>query len=253
MTVTTITKIAATLLGSLTLLNAAQTAPSHVTASAVVERASTAYSASSRGIIGMQRHFSTVVSGGPLHHTEESDSGLLLKDGAFVKIKYYRIARDGKPFSTDEIAKREEQTNQGWAAGKLFFKEPYDHRFVSDYHVTDGPCTDCAEGSLALKFSSTIHDAQHGSGTMWVETSTARVLKLSYVPYALPPHATSGSVTETSTEPLHGLWYVTRIQETFAGRAFLISGSGTFNARIDHFRRFESLKEGETALADGTI
>lgn len=248
-----VAKVAAILLGTVGLLSAAPTPSSHVTPATLVERAAKAFSASTRGIIGMQRHFSTVISGGPLHHTEDSDSGLLLNDGAFVKIKYYRIARDGKPFSSGEISKRESQTNQDWAAGKVFFKEPYDRRFLSDYHFSDASCTDCPSGSVALKFTSSIHDAQHGSGMMWIETSTARVLKLSYVPYALPPHATSGSVSETSSEPLHGLWYVTRIHETFGGRAFLISGSGTFNATIDHFRRFEALKDGEAALADGTI
>ena len=47
----------------------------------LVLRAAAVYTANVRGIIGMQRHFSTVLHAGPVHHTEESDSGLLMKDG----------------------------------------------------------------------------------------------------------------------------------------------------------------------------
>src|ERR1700730_2437375 len=111
---------------------------------ALVLRAATVYATNVRGVIGMQRHFSTVLHAGPIHHTEESDSGQLMKDGSFVKIKYVRIADDGKAFSAKQIAQRDAQTNQDWTVGKIFFKEPYDRRFLSEY-VFDSPqaCTAC--------------------------------------------------------------------------------------------------------------
>src|ERR1700687_15544 len=82
------------LLGAMTLEVPAKT--SHgPPVPALVLRAAAVYTANVRGIIGMQRHFSTVLHAGPVHHTEESDSGLLMKDGSFIKIKYVRIADDG--------------------------------------------------------------------------------------------------------------------------------------------------------------
>ena len=98
-----------------------------------------------------------------------------------------------------------------------------------------------------------MHDGQHGSGRMWIDQANAQVVKLIYAPYALPPHATSGSVTETTAETLSNLWYVVRIEETYAGREFLFRGTGTFTAVQDHFQRFTTVTEGESAVQNGTI
>lgn len=220
----------------------------------IVERAIAAYETAVHGIIGMQRHFSTVIDAGIARHTEQSDSGLLLKDGAFVRAHYYRVVEDGKEFSATELAGRDKQTNEGWSAGKVFFKEPYDRRFVGDYQFdTAGGCADCASGTVRVTFESRKHDAQHGAGTMWIDPANAQVVKLTYVPYAFPPHATSGTVTETTAQVLPNLWYVARIEETYAGRALLLRGTATFTASMDHFQRFATLADGEDAVRDGTI
>lgn len=228
--------------------------PSGATVPAIVERAVATYTKSVQGVVGMQRHFSTSISAGPVHHSEVSESGLLLSDGVFVAIEYYRIVDDGKVFSSQQVAQRNTQTNQDWSAGKVFFKEPYDRRYLGDYRFdASASCPDCPSGTVAVKFSSSIRDAQHGNGTMWIDEATARVGKLTYGPNALPPHATSGSVTETSGAALPDLWYVTRIDETFAGRVLVVSGHGTFTGVVDHFQRFGSSADGMTALHNGTI
>jgi len=232
----------------------APTAAAPETAASIVERAASAYAADVHGILGMERHFSTVISAGAIQHSEVSDSGLLLNDGAFVKIKYYRIVRDGKTFSKPAIAARDAQTNRDWTAGKVFFKEPYDRRYIHDYRFElRTPCSDCPAGTVAVSFASAAHDTQHGEGKMWISTSTWQVQRLSYVPYVLPPHATSGSVTEVSSEVLPNMWYVTRIEQAYRGRDFIISGTGTFTGTVDHFRRFHSESDGETALKEATI
>ena len=88
---------------------------------------------------------------------------------------------------------------------------------------------------------------------MWIERLSGRVTRLTYTPNQLPPHATQGTVTETSSEPLPGLWYVTSIEERFEGRAFLMHGSATFSGVFDHFRRFPSVSSGQIALEDHSI
>src|ERR1700694_1387452 len=128
--------------------------------------AAAVYTANVRGIIGMKRHFSTVLHAGPVHHTEESDSGLLMKDGSFVKIKYVRIADDGKAFSAQQIAQRDAQTNQDWTVGKIFFKEPYDRRFIGEYVFTPPQhCTACPAGTVAVTFGGSIREPHHGTAT----------------------------------------------------------------------------------------
>jgi hypothetical protein len=221
----------------------------------IVLRASTTFDSTLHGVVGMQRHFSTEVRVGPVTHEEESDSGLLMQDGRFVEIAYFRIVRDGHPFSPSQIQQRDDETNRAWAAGKVFFKEPYDDRYIGDYsfELPQTSCSGCPPGTEAISFASTIHDAQHGSGTMYVDTSNGVVVKLSYTPYVLPSHASSGTVTETGGWGLPDLWYALRINGTYAGQMFLISGTGTFNGVFDNFRRFASLSAGEAALRDQTI
>lgn len=212
------------------------------------------YQNSLRGVIGMQRHFTTIINAGIAKHSEQSSSGLLLNSDDFAGAHYYRIVDDGKAFTAAQVKDRDTQTNQGWSAGKIFFKEPYDRRFVADYTFTTvSPCTTCPTGTVAITFSSGKHDDQHGSGTMWIDSARHRVVKLTYVPYALPQHATSGTVTETSGQALPNLWYVVRIDEVYAGRELLFRGTGTFTGIMDHFQRFATLAAGKNALANGTI
>jgi hypothetical protein len=233
---------------------AAADQPSAATVPAIVTRAVDAYTKDVQGFVGMQRHFSTSISAGPVHHNEQSDSGLLLNDGSFVALAYYHITRDGSAFTAAQIAERDTQTTQNWLAGKVFFKEPYDRHYVGDYRFDASvACKDCAQGTVAVGFSSAAHDAQHGAGTMWIDEATARVEKLTYVPYAFPPHATSGSATETTGEPLPNLWYVTRIEQTYGGRLLFVSGTGKFTAVVDHFQRFTTSEDGMAALHNGTI
>ncbi len=208
-----------------------------------------------RGVVSMQRHFVTEVNGGVVKHGEQSDSGQLMHDGRFVKITYYRIVRDGHPFSLSQIQQRNDETNKDWAAGKVFFKEPYDRQYMRDYSFEppQAACSACPAGTQAVSFASTIHDSQHGNGVMYINTSNGHVVKLTYSAYVLPPHASSGSVTETGGEALTGLWYVVRIDQTYRGHALVITGTGTFTGVFDHFRRFPSVAAGEAALQNQTI
>ena len=219
----------------------------------VVTRASVQYASQVKGLVGMQRHFNTVIDAGIVKHREASDSGMLMREGAFVEAKYYKIADDGRAFTTKQIDDRDAETNKGWSEGKIFFKEPYDPRFMADYRFAAAACADCRTGTVAVAFTSDLRDTQHGNGTLVIDEAAGRIEKTTYVPNALPPHATTGRVTETSTQALPDLWYVTRIEEVYEGRAFLLKGSATFIATFDHFQRFATVAEGETAVREGTI
>lgn len=216
----------------------------------VVRRASEAYAQSVAGTVGMQRHFKTVIAGGPVHHTEESDSAIIFSDGVFVDAAYYRIVDDGRPLSANDVNKRTTQTVNDWRAGKVFFKEPYDPHFMNDYQFRELPvCSGCPAKAVAVHFESAIRDMQHGSGTMTID-ATGHVLTVTYAPNALPPHATAGEITEVTGEPIVGLWYVTRIEQKYQGRYAIFHGYGTFSGSFDHFRRFPNASTAEAALRD---
>jgi hypothetical protein len=220
----------------------------------IVQRAATTYAADVRGAVGMQRHFSTTIKAGPVRHTETSDSGVLFQNGAFVKIKYYQVVQDGKTFSSAKLQARETQTNSDWAAGKIFFKEPYDGRYLGDYSFSQPQvCSGCPKTLLVVNFTSALGDTQHGNGMMWIDSTTNRVKELIYTPNVLPSHATSGSVTEISSNPAPGIWYVTRIDESYRGHELIVTGTGTFTGTFDRIRRFASLAQGQAALDAGTI
>jgi hypothetical protein len=220
----------------------------------LVQNVALAYAAGLHGPIGMDRHFSTTIKAGPVTHTETSDSGILFNNGAFVKVKYYQITDDAKAFSPEQLAERESQTNKDWLAGKIFFKEPYDPRYMGDYSFSEPQaCSGCPSGQLAINFKSTLQDSQHGNGIMWIDPARTRVTQLTYTPNALPSHATSGTVTEVSSDPTPGIWYVTRIDQVYQGHEFFVKGTGKFSGTFDRIRRFPSLAEAEAALDAGTI
>ena len=220
----------------------------------IVQRASSVYAHSVAGLVGMQRHFKTVIGAGPVHHTEESDSAVLFNDGVFVDAAYYRIVDDGRPISQTDLNKRTAQTVEDWRAGRVFFKEPYDPHFMSDYRFQPPTkCNGCPANAVAVQFDSSIRDMQHGSGTLIIDGVSGRVLSLTYAPNALPPHATSGEITEVSGEPIDGLWYVTRIEQKYQGKYAIFHGSGTFSGSFDHFRRFANSSTAEAALRDAKL
>jgi hypothetical protein len=239
----------------LAVAGSARTNAGSLAVPSVVTQASIAFSASMHGLVAMQRHFTTEVQSGPITHEEQSDSGQLMHDGQSVQIAYYRIVRDGREFSPSQLRQRSDAATGDWLAGKVYFKEPYDARYVSDY-TFGAPqlrCTACPAGTEAVSFTSAIHDAQHGQGEMYIDPHNARVVRLTYVPYVLPPHASSGSVTEIGGQALHDLWYVVHIDETYRGHAFVISGMGTFTGVFDHFRRFPNLTTGQAALEGNAL
>lgn len=220
---------------------------------AVVQHAAEAYSHSIRGVLGMQRHFQTVIQAGPIRRSEQSDSGQLLIDGSSLRIKFYRVIRDGHSLSAQALTQRDEQTNKEWDAGRVYFKEPYDPRYSADYsYDVQSDCV-CPDHIVAVNFASSLQDNQHGKGTMWIDEQSGRVQQLTYRPNVLPLHATTGSVTEFSSEALPDFWYVTKIEEHFEGHAFVIKGSGTFTASFDHFRRFSNADSARVALQNDSI
>jgi len=106
---------------------------------------------------------------------------------------------------------------------------------------------------VVVRFSSDIRDTQHGNGMMFIDQASSHVVKLTYTPNQLPPHATSGVVTEFSGQAMPNMWYVTRIVGLYSGRAFFMRGTGRFTGTFDHFERFDTIGLANAALENSAM
>jgi len=220
----------------------------------IVDHAARTFAQETRGVVGFQRHSQTRIRGGPVSHSESSDSGFVMADGAYAKIKYERVVQDGNTFDAAKLDARNSETNDKWSRGQVFFKEPYEQRYLADYSYTQvSKCADCAPGSVVVSYVAKVRDEQHGDGTMWIDLKSGHVLKSTYSPNVLPQHATWETATETGGRALADLWYVTGIDEQYRGHIAFVSGSATFTTTFDHFRRFKSLKSALEALDNSSL
>lgn len=202
-----------------------------------VERAASVNATMLSGILVEQRHVDLTASAGPAHYTEQNDAVILIEDGQYTHVRYLRIVQNGKTLSNDQVAQREAQNNDDLEHGKSFFKQPFDSRYLQDYTFTEAQCT-CGPHAHQIAFHSEVRDDQHGDGTMTIDTSTWRIMSLTYTPDVMPPHASSGTTVELFGEAVPGVWTVVGIDHSYSGHVAFIHGSGTMTERNDHFQRF---------------
>ena len=211
---------------------------------AVVALAAQNDALSTAGVIVHERHMSVSAVAGPAHFSESNDALLLLSDGAFRHIHFVHMMENGKALAPDQISKRESENNGEFERGTGFFKQPYDRRYLTDYAYTVLPSCDCPSGQVAVRFTSALHDDQHGAGEMHIDAASGRVIDLTYAPFVFPDHANAGTVSETFGEPLPGLWTIVRIDKSYTGRVLFVSGHGTASETLDNFHRFSDADAG---------
>ncbi len=204
-----------------------------------VESAAAFNTAELSGVIVEERHIDLNASAGPAHYSEQNDAIMLLEDGQYKRVRYLHIVQNGRTLDSDELSQRETQNNNDLDAGKAFFKQPFDARYLHDYEYSETPCA-CAPHVRQITFRSDIRDDQHGDGTMLIDSSSRRVLSLTYAPNALPAHASSGTTVETFGQTAAGAWTIVSIDHTYSGHVAFIRGNGTMTERLDHVVRFES-------------
>ncbi|MBV9647808.1 MAG: hypothetical protein JO043_10120 [Candidatus Eremiobacteraeota bacterium] len=219
----------------------------------LVHRAIARYAAEHRGELGFSRHLTFRLHAGPLIHDVSNEIGVLMRDGAFVKVRYYSATTNGKPDDAAELRRQEDRANADLGEGHGFFKRPIDPRYVADYRFEWAPCADCSAGQQAFAFSSVVHDEQHGHGIVVIDSSGAHVERLSYALDRAPDHASSADVVETFGEALPGLWTCLRVQETYHGHLGLISGTATLSYSLEHFHRFTDLESADAALTERSL
>jgi hypothetical protein len=205
------------------------------------------------GAIVHERHISVSAVAGPARFTQQNDAVLLMVDGAYRHIHFSKIVENGHTLSAEEVAKRENENNAQFERGDGFFKQPYDKRYLADYAYDVVPQCTCPSGQTEVHFSTTMHDAQHGEGTMRIDQTTGHVIEVRYTPFVFPDHANAGTTTETFGEPIAGLWTIVRIDREYTGRVLFVPGHGTATETLDHFRRFADPEAGVAFYRSATL
>lgn len=219
---------------------------------AIVALASQNDAQATAGVIVHERHMTVTAVAGPAHFSEANDALLLLSDGAYRHIHFTHMMENGKVLASDQVSKKESEYNREFERGSGFFKQPFDRHYLTDYTYTVLPTCECPSGQVAVRFTSGLHDEQHGAGQMHIDAGSGRVIDVAYTPFVFPDHANSGTVTETFGEPLPGLWTIVRIDKTYSGRVLFVSGHGVASETLDGFHRFTDADAGFAYFRNNT-
>jgi hypothetical protein len=217
----------------------------------IVHKAVADYAIQTRGNFAFTRHLTFSMRAGPINKQVTNEVGILMRDGEYVRTKYYAATTNGQPDGDDAIRKQEQHTNDELAAGRGFFKRPIDPRYVDDYRFEEVACADCKHDTQTIRFTSLVRDNQHGDGFMIVDKA-GRTYSIDYDMNVAPDHASSGHVIETYGEAMSGVWTCVRSEETYKGRLGFIGGAATLAYNYDHFKRYAQPDAAIAALEDHT-
>jgi hypothetical protein len=186
---------------------------------------------------------------------DEQELSVVQQDRKGIAIRVHRVVDKGHVQTPEEVAKVQEQTDKRLASEPPHtatrFSLPYYPEAAGDYtFTTPKPCTDCPGGE-SIDFKSALNDERHGHGTITFDPATSRVARLDFVPNVFPKPATSAKVTYTFARHDDGGWGVARIEEHYAGRMLMISGTADRTTTITHAKRVASVDEARRAIQAG--
>lgn len=191
-----------------------------------------------QGIVVYRLHRIFDVHAGPMHRHDELELAVVSQDGHAVKVRVLRALTNGKAAGETAMAQIENRYEHP-KAGDVFHR-PFDSAYLSEY-------TYRAVDAHIYRFTSTMRDSSHGDGTFWVDVS-GNVVKYQYVPNALPPYATSGTVTDERSQVLPDRWFLTREEHAYAGRYLIFSGGAKAAITYDSFTAYPDLQSAFAAL-----
>ncbi|MNY00637.1 hypothetical protein D3C86_1331380 [compost metagenome] len=153
------------------------------------------------------------------------------------------MQRDGKPVKASEMSEEERKINEANRQAKSLPKLPFDPRHMDAYSFTDGgPCTDCEPGTRLVRFTSSLKDEQHGTGTMRID-ARYRITAFDFTPNALPANVNEGRLRFVRAEVLPGTFATRTIEGDFKGGQAFVRGSVKLEERREGYQRFKSLEE----------
>ncbi len=217
----------------------------------IVRKAVADFALQTRGNLAFTRHLAFSMRIGPMNKEVTNEVGIVMRDGQYVRTKYYSATTNGQSDSDSAIRKQEQHTNDELAAGRGFFKRPIDPRYVDDYRFEETACSDCKHDTQAIRFTSLVRDNQHGDGLLTIDKA-GRTYEIDYDMNVAPDHASSQHVVETYGEATSGLWTCLRSQETYKGHLGFVGGAASLDYNYDHFKRYAQPDAAIAALEDHT-
>lgn len=160
------------------------------------------------------------------------------EDGTLVRVRVVSYAINGRTASASDIAGVEQSWNHPRPSD--VFAPPFDPRNVAAYQYR-------SDGDGAVAFSSTVRDAGHGSGSFSYDAQ-GNVVSYTFVPNAMPPHATSGTIASRRSEVLPDYWASTEETQQYKGSYGPFAASGTIAVTYSDFRRYADLATAINAL-----
>jgi hypothetical protein len=179
------------------------------------------------------------VHAGPFRRHDELELLVAAQDGRTIKVRVIKAVTGGK--AADEAGRASiAQQYEHPKAGDVFHR-PFDARYAAEYtfESTTEPQT--------FRFTSTIHDASHGSGTFSTDAS-GNVVRYQYSPYTLPQYTSSGSITDQRSEVLPNYWALTREDHHYSGHYAIFGGGADVVIQYDGFKRFADVGSALSAL-----
>jgi hypothetical protein len=207
-------------------------------APAVVTQIAQRFAETSHGIVAFQMHRIFDVHGGFSSRHEDLVMNGVYEDGAVVRVRVARYTINGKDVGASEVASVE----QSWDHPKPgdVFAPPYDALDLGAYQYRSG-------GPATIDFTSNVHDAGHGNGTFTYDAQDD-VVSCTYEPNSLPPHASSGQITDRRSEVLPGYWAVTQETQQYRGSYGPFAAAGTIEISFSDFRRFANVDNAIRSL-----
>ncbi|HZV77856.1 MAG TPA: hypothetical protein VFF63_08880 [Candidatus Babeliales bacterium] len=196
------------------------------------------YQQTSRGIVVFEMHRVLEAHGAFSSHREDVVMSGIYDDGALVKVRVSTYTINGKPAGANQISALE----QSWEHPdpRDVFAAPFSASNFAAYAYRDG-------GPSTIDFASPVRDAGHGNGSFMYDAQN-NVVSCTYQPNALPPHASSGEITDRRSEVLPGYWAVTQELQQYSGSYGPFSAAGGVQETFSGFRRFSDLRSALAAL-----
>jgi hypothetical protein len=196
------------------------------------------YQQTSRGVVAFRMHRTLDVHGAFKKRHEDIVMQGIYQDGETVKVHVYSYTIDGHPASASDISTLE----QSWDHPKPgdVFAAPFDSNHFDTYQYQQG-------GPSTIYFDSAVRDAGHGKGSFTYD-SHDDVVSLTYQPNSLPPHASSGQITDVRSEVLPGYWATTQETQQYKGNFGPFAAAGTLQVAFSDFRRYPDLQSALRAL-----
>ncbi len=196
------------------------------------------FTATSRGFVVFQMHRVFDVHSAMQRRHEDLVMNGVYDDGTLVRVRVVSYAINGRPAAAGDIAGVEQSWNHPKPSD--VFAAPFDPKNFGAYQYRDA-------GNSTIAFSSDVRDAGHGSGSFTYD-ARGNVVSYTFVPNALPPHATSGTITDQRSEVLPGYWASTAETQQYKGSYGPFGAAGTIAITYSDFRRSSDLSAALSSL-----